>query len=70
MRNDLLRIIGNWEKSGQGCGSYGGDNGDDDISNKALQPDQFNCGKLTGRVPIAMNSLPSFLGKNPVQMLC
>jgi hypothetical protein len=65
MRNDLLRIIGNWEKSGQGCGSYGGDNGDDDISKKALQPDHFDFEKLTGRVPIAMNSLPSFHGKKP-----
>jgi hypothetical protein len=65
MRADLVRMITNWELSGQGDGSIpaGSDDGYDTAGEdeRALEPDHPVFGKLGGRAPAALDSRASFL---------
>jgi hypothetical protein len=62
MRADLNRMIGNWERSGQGDAGYVAGDDTPETPARRLEPGTAGFGKLAGRQAKALGTRSSFLG--------
>lgn len=68
MRTNLIRIIDNWERSGQGDGGYDNDI-DDEVEDNGVVVDEHGFGELRNRPRRALDSRSSFLNNRPSYLL-
>ena len=69
VRSHLLRMIQNWETSGQGEGGHDGDHTDTMEGMEIFRPDEDRFGSLTGRSEAALQNRESFLRGKPSYLL-